>query len=194
MTAVAENPGLLRTAGRFFVDPRSSVQALIAARPSEGLLLFLAMFSAFLIFLRKSGSMLLETDVDEQTLRLFSEQLVASLFFVPIGMYLFAAIGTMLARVCGGTGTWYDGRIAFFWASAIAAPIMLITANLIIVAPGMEPILATLIAQIGFFFFPWAIAQCFSAAFGFTRTWLVLIVTCSPAIILFALYVITVLA
>jgi hypothetical protein len=43
---------------------------------------------------------------------------------VPI-LYVFAALGHLVARLMGGSGTFYDGRLALFWALACATPGML---------------------------------------------------------------------
>ena len=43
---------------------------------------------------------------------------------VPV-LYALAALGHLVARLMGGTGTFYDGRLALFWALACATPGML---------------------------------------------------------------------
>ena len=59
--------------------------------------------------------------------------LYPSLFGVALGMlglipvlYLLAALGHLVARLMGGTGGYYDGRLALFWALTCITPAMLL--------------------------------------------------------------------
>jgi hypothetical protein len=59
--------------------------------------------------------------------------LLARLFAAALGMlaliplfYLLAALGHLVARLMGGTGSFYDGRLALFWALTCTTPAMLI--------------------------------------------------------------------
>ena len=118
---------------------------------------------------------------------------VSFAFFVPLAYYLVAATGTLAAKACGGTGSWYEGRVAFFWAAFISAPVTLITGILPLLAPTLPDSILIAIGQVGVFFFAWAVAQAFAEAFSFTRTWLVLIAVCSPAVLLFVIYIASIL-
>lgn len=55
--------------------------------------------------------------------RLFGAAL-GLLALVPF-FYLLAALGHLVARLMGGTGGFYDGRLALFWALACSTPGML---------------------------------------------------------------------
>ena len=44
---------------------------------------------------------------------------------VPI-LYSLAALGHLVARLMGGTGSFYDGRLALFWALICTTPAMLV--------------------------------------------------------------------
>jgi len=55
--------------------------------------------------------------------RLFGAAL-GLLALVPF-FYLLAALGHLVARLMGGTGGYYEGRLALFWALACATPGML---------------------------------------------------------------------
>lgn len=191
MTSDVQSGGILSSAGRFFVNPRASVRAVLDSKPSEGRILAFGMFAALVLFLRQMANILIRPDLLADRTELVMQNFVSFLFFVPLAYYLVAALGSGVAKLCKGDGSWYDGRVAFFWAAFISAPIMLITGVLPSLAPDLPQPVLIAIGQIGVFFFAWAIAQAFSEAFAFTRTWLVLIVVCSPAIVTFALYVFT---
>lgn len=50
---------------------------------------------------------------------------LGALALVPV-FYLLAALGHLVARLMGGTGGWYDGRLALFWALACTTPAVLL--------------------------------------------------------------------
>lgn len=56
--------------------------------------------------------------------RLFAAAL-GMLVLIPV-FYLLAALGHLVARLMGGTGGYYDGRLALFWALTATTPAMLI--------------------------------------------------------------------
>lgn len=191
MTADAQTSSVLVSAARFFVNPRGSVRAVLNSKPSEGRILAFGMFAALVLFARQMASILMRPELLADQTELVMQNLVSFLFFVPLAYYLVAAIGTAIARLCRGAGSWYEGRVAFFWAAFISAPVMLITGILPAFVPTMPHPVLIAVGQIGVFFFAWAIAQAFSEAFSFTRTWLVLIFVCSPAILIFVIYITT---
>lgn len=47
------------------------------------------------------------------------------LVLIPV-FYLLAALGHLVARLMGGQGGYYDGRLALFWALACTTPAMLL--------------------------------------------------------------------
>ncbi|MEM7210371.1 MAG: YIP1 family protein [Pseudomonadota bacterium] len=190
MSEAIRNTSMLGAAARFFVSPRASVRAVLDSRPSEGRILALGMFAGLVLFARQMADILSQPELLQDQTELVMQSLVSFLFFVPLAYYGVAALGTAIARLFGGTGKWYEGRVAFFWAAFISAPVMLLTGILPLVVPGLPAPFLILVGQIGVFFFAWAIAQAFAEAFSFTRTWLVLIVVCSPAIVTFVYYLV----
>lgn len=46
----------------------------------------------------------------------------AWLMIWPIGFYGIAALSRLIARVFGGTGTWYTARLALFWSLLASTP------------------------------------------------------------------------
>ncbi|MEL6169468.1 MAG: YIP1 family protein [Pseudomonadota bacterium] len=65
--------------------------------------------------------------------------LMAWLFIVPLALYLIAALSRLVARMMGGRGTWYQARIALFWALLAAGPLWLFYGLLYGLA-GLQPV------------------------------------------------------
>ncbi|MEL7153897.1 MAG: YIP1 family protein [Pseudomonadota bacterium] len=191
MSATTQPTGVLAAFARVFVDPRASVRAVLDSRPSEGRILAFGMFAALVLFSRQMATILMRPDLLANQTELVMQNLVSFLFFVPLAYYLMAVLGTALSKLFRGTGSWYEGRVAFFWAAFISAPVLLVTGILPMIATGLPHVVYVAIGQVGVFFFAWALAQTFAEAFSFTRTWLVLVVVCSPAIMIFVAYVLS---
>lgn len=52
--------------------------------------------------------------------------LLASVFLLPLAMYLLAALSHVIARAVGGRGGWFGARLALFWALFATSPLMLL--------------------------------------------------------------------
>ncbi|MEM9062061.1 MAG: YIP1 family protein [Pseudomonadota bacterium] len=180
--------GLLVAAARFFISPRQSVEAVIARRPSEGTLLAIAMFVSLLLLIRQSLAVSASDAFVENRVEVLTGHIVSALFFVPLGLYIFASFGTMIARLFRGDGSWYEGRVALFWSSFIAAPVLTAIAVLEFLVPNIGHTLMVLLDSAAFILILWTVAQAFAGAFAFTRPWLVFIVTCSPALLAYVSY------
>jgi len=48
--------------------------------------------------------------------------LLGWIFLAPLGLYLFAALSHVFARIFGGQGSWYSARVALFWSLLAATP------------------------------------------------------------------------
>ncbi|MEL6998787.1 MAG: YIP1 family protein [Pseudomonadota bacterium] len=180
--------GLLAAAIRFFVSPRQSIETVLAARPSEGTLLAIAMFVSVLLLIRQSMSVFGDDAFADNRIEVFTGHVVSTLFFVPLGLYIFAALGTLIARLFRGAGSWYEGRVALFWSCFIAAPVLTLVALLKFLAPEAAGLGFVLLDSAAFIFILWAVAQTFAGAFQFTRSWLVFAVVCSPAFLAYVVY------
>ena len=165
------------------------MRAVLDSKPSEGRILAFGMFAALIVFIRKTTPIFQAEDVSDAQLIAFIEHLVASLFFLPLGFYLAAVLATLIAKAFRGTGSWYEGRVAFFWALFLSS-VVLVLAHLSFQLLGAYLPFAVLIMIwcAAMVFCPWALAQCFAEAFNFSRTWLVFVVTCSPMIVLYISY------
>lgn len=184
MAEQTRHPGLILGVARFYHDPRGSARGMINSDPGEARLLAYAMIAVALLLTGRLITVMANAGPDDDVPGLLTGQVVSMLFFVPLAYYGLAAIGTSLARLCGGQGGWRDGRAAFFWAALVSAPVILLTVLGNLIATGLPDIVGTVIRQFGAIFFAWAVARCFAEIFGFTRPWLVFIVVCSPAFLL----------
>ncbi|MBA3908761.1 MAG: YIP1 family protein [Rhodobacter sp.] len=79
---------------------------------------------------------------------------LAVLATIPL-WYLLAGLSRLVARLMGGTGTWYAARIALFWALATVSPLMLLQGLVAgIIGPGPALGLVTTVAG-GAFLWLW---------------------------------------
>ena len=158
-------------------DLRGSVRALAGQSPSEGFLLFLAMLSGVFWFLSEVAVILTTPpNVVVQEGEIYSRigaEFAGAVLFRTLGLYLVAMAGWGIARLFGGTGSAKDSRIALFWASLVAGPVMLAaTLGQIVLAPPVtEQWVALMIGQIGVVAFIWATAETFSEMHGFRKSW-----------------------
>lgn len=179
-------PGLFGAFLRFYRDPRGSVRAVLEANPAEAKLLVILMLAMALIFCARIVQIHVQFQNPDDRLELIMQQMVSQLLFLPLFYYGLAALVTAVSRLCGGVGGWKNGRVAVFWSTLVAAPVVLMSLLLPLVTTAWPmAILPVVIAQLGSVFLAWALAQSIAAAFEFTRTWLVFACVCLPAAVLF---------
>lgn len=175
------HPGLILGIARFYYDPRGSIRGVLDSRPSEARLLAYLMIAASFALAGRLVELkaFAEGDIIPRVL----ENTVSMLFFLPLFMYLFAVVGTLIARAFAGDGRWYEGRCALFWGFLVSAPIVLMS-NLGAMALADAPRALTIaVSEVGSVFTAFALAHCFAEAYGFKRTWLVLLVIVAPVVI-----------
>ena len=163
-TTARPHPGLVLGVARFYYDGRGSIRGVLNSHPTEARLLAYAMISSAILLIGRVLQ-LLALKVPDITARIL-EQTVSLIFFLPLLYYGLAMLGTAIARMFGGQGSWTDGRTAFFWGALVSAPI-LVFANLGSILAAGVPGLDLAIGQIGAIFLAWALAVCFAEAFGF---------------------------
>jgi hypothetical protein len=174
LTEAVRHPGLILGVARFFHDPRASMRGVLQSGPSEGRLLAYALLAAGLLLAGRIATLSIVAQAPAaDLLPQVAAQTASMLFFVPLVYYGLAALGTGLARACGGRGGWRDGRAAFFWAALVSAPVVVLSGLVALALDGAPGVLVAGVAQIGPVFFAWALAQCFAEAFGFRRGWAV---------------------
>ena len=186
MAEVRPMPGLMSAFARFYVDPRGSMRRLLDRKPSEATLLIIMVTGILIVMAGRVVQIQLLYANAEDRADILQSMIYSMLFLMPLFYYAFAAIGSAIARACGGQGGWRDGRAAFFWAVLVAAPVQVLSAVLPLFLAGVPPEVSTVTAQIGGVFFAWALAQCFAEAFGFARTWLVFVLVCMPFMLIWA--------
>lgn len=170
----APRPGMILGIGRFYHDPRGSVRAVKDGHPEESTLLAYLMIGLAIILVGRLIQLAQLNPVgSEAFLPQAGAAVFGQIFVAPLFCYGLAALGTGFARLFRGAGGWREGRLAFFWAILVSSPVVVLSDIASRPAATVDPVLGTLIGQVGPVFFAWALAQCFAGAFGFTRTWAV---------------------
>jgi len=124
--------------------------------PREDRALAVLMAACFLMFIAQWPA-LSRTAFEDSTIdlrHLIGAALFGWLFVMPIVMYLFGAVGHLLARLLGGRGSWYSARFVLFWALLASTPLWLLN-GLIAGMIGPSPALTatSLLASAAFFWF-----------------------------------------
>lgn len=125
MTAAAPlSNALTDRALRTWVAPRAAVLDEIASG-SEGRLVFYAMAGSVLYTIAAVAAQALHPvpAIAERWEAWLITQVVAGVFFRPLALYAVAGLIGLLCRVAGGTGSYYDTRVAMFWTAFVAAPL-----------------------------------------------------------------------
>jgi hypothetical protein len=161
-----------------WADLRGSMRAELDREPSEGRLLFFAMFAGLIWFLGQAAVLaygpLAPTLTDDEFTGRVAWEFITSALFVPLFYYVLAAIGGALARAMGGVGSWRDSRAALFWAALVAAPAMLAAKLLALLLDGLPGPVAGSVEMLGEAAFAWTTVHCFAEAHGFASAWKVL--------------------
>ncbi len=172
MTGAVRHPGLILGMARFFHDPRGSMRGVLESRPSEGRLLAYAFLAAGILLAGRIATLTIAAGASAvDLLPIVAAQVASLLFFVPLVYYGLAALGTVLAKAARGTGSWRDGRAAFFWAALVSAPVVVLSSLAALALAAGPEALTVAVVQVGPVFFAWALAQCFAETFGFARGW-----------------------
>jgi hypothetical protein len=179
----SSHPGAILGVARFYHDPRGSMRAMLESGPREARLLAYAMIAVVLLLAERILSLMAAAGPGTDLTARVTEQAVSLLFFLPLAYCMLAALGTMIARAFGGTGSWFQGRAAFFWAALVSAPIMLVSGVAAIAAAGIGGWAPDILRQLGAIFFAWALAHCYAEAFGFRSALKVLVVIALIALV-----------
>ncbi|MEO1328056.1 MAG: hypothetical protein AAFW46_00175 [Pseudomonadota bacterium] len=128
--------GLIDRLAAGYRDPAASMRSLLAARPSEGVLLSLLLLGAFMgvvgacleIFGAAAavGAQAAGPEAGERFRAQIGTVFVARMLLFPIALYLGAAVLSLLARAGGGSGGAYESRAAMIWAAVLVAPLGLL--------------------------------------------------------------------
>lgn len=135
MSGAAAPQGLFERLLGAYVDLRGSVRSLLRARPSEPTLLSFIMLAAFLSLASATVELSIESAAQAQTdpqaaseafRSAFASQVYGAVLMFPLGLYLMSVVVTALARAAGGSGGFYEGRLALAWAALVGAPVVLL--------------------------------------------------------------------
>jgi len=163
-----------------WADLRGSMRVELDGGPSEGRLLFFAMFAGLIWFIGQFAVLaygpLAPTLSEDEFRGQVAWEFVTSVLFVPLFYYVLAAIGGALARAMGGAGSWKDSRAALFWAALVAAPAVLASKLLALFLAGLPGPVVGSAEMLGEVAFAWTIAHCVAEAHGFESAWKVIAV------------------
>jgi hypothetical protein len=168
-----------------WADLRGSMRVELDRAPSEGRLLFYAMFAGLFRFAGAAmaltyGPLALVTPADVFRGKIAAAFIVIFLF-LPLVYYAVAAIGGALARSMGGSGGWYNSRAALFWAALVAAPVILASKLLALILAGLPGLVTGSVEMLGEVAFAWTTAHCFAEAHDFDSAWRVFAVVAALA-------------
>ena len=114
---------------RTYRAPREVVRRRAGGAPSEARALVVLLAGCFLMFVAQWPSLsraAFEAPEVPIEARL-GGALVGWMFMMPLVFYILAALSHLLARIVGGSGSWYGARMALFWSLLAAAPLWLLT-------------------------------------------------------------------
>ena len=166
---------MLKLAVQFWVNPRASMRGVLDRQPGESLLAALIFLAVMILLAGRFWIIALTPTVelgsidDDARLQHMAANTTAA-FLLVLVFYGFAAIGTLLCRLFRGTGGFWHGRVAFFWAALMSAP-LLVASNVAPLLIQMSAPGAALAGQFGPVLFAWALSQSYAEAFGFPRAW-----------------------
>ncbi len=154
-------------------DFRGAMASQLAAPKAESRALSYVYVASLIGFIASLPEVARQAETDELPLTaLVIGRLFSALFFAPLFLYGVAALSHLVAKRLGGQGSYYDARLALFWALLVAAPLLLAVAILqAVLAAGPAYGAGSVLSLIGFAGFLWIWAACLSEAEGFVRSW-----------------------
>lgn len=138
-------------------SPGKTFRRQLAGGRREDRALFYLMLACGLIFVAQIPRLAREANHEAAAPMeaLMAGALLGWLVLAPLGLYLLAALSHMIARMMGGSGSWYSARLALFWSLLAAAPLWLLY-GLAAGFAGSGPALAIVgIAALAGFLFIW---------------------------------------
>lgn len=137
-------------------DPAPVLRRRTAGGPREDRALAILMAACLLIFVSQWPRLAREAYFDPGIpfeARL-GAALLAWLFIVPLVLYLLGALSHRALRLLGARGSWYDARLALFWALLAAAPLWLLNGLVAgFIGPSLQLTLVGAVALAAFLWF-----------------------------------------
>ncbi|KAF0675039.1 YIP1 family protein [Profundibacterium mesophilum] len=126
---------------RSYVRPAEVLRRRMAGS-GEDRALVTVMLACGLIFVAQWPRLSREAFLSGQEMEmLVGGALLGWLFLAPLALYAIAAISHLAARLMGGAGSFFEARMALFWALLAAAPLWLLwglVAGLVGPGPGLD--------------------------------------------------------
>ena len=109
---------------------RAAMARELAARPPESRLFAYLMVGCVVLLVARLPALATAARgmSEEQVAGLAAANLAGALIFAPLLFYAAAALMRLILRAFGGTGGWYETRLAVFWSLVAAAPALLLGA------------------------------------------------------------------
>lgn len=111
-----------------YAGMRRETLDLYQTRPSEGVILSFLMIAGLAVFAGGVVELLLTGGPDgrAQLVGQAGPLLIGAFVLLPLGAYLLSVIMTPILRGFGGSGGFYETRLALGWSAAVAFPLILI--------------------------------------------------------------------
>ena len=122
-----------------YFDLKASFLDQLEKCTSEARLLAYAFLISFVLFLERLPNKVTDRSFFSSTELLFDYigiDLFASIFFGPIFLYSLSALTHLGSLPFKGEASFFEARVAFFWAMIVAAPVLLLGAVLQGLVPG----------------------------------------------------------
>ncbi len=113
----------------FWRHPRVTLRAKLTEGPREDRALAVLMGACALIFLAQWPAMARAAQLDPSVPldARIGGALLAAIFLLPLLAYALAGASHLVARACGGHGSFFGARLALFWALMAAVPLFLLS-------------------------------------------------------------------
>jgi Yip1-like protein len=123
-----------------WTDMRAATRRLITENPPEARLLFYVLLSDLVFFLSWTMKTIVSPATGAANLipMEIGVWLVAALMLRTASMYVLASVVALVARLCGGQGSWKETRAAVFYGAFISSPFGLLAAMLTVLLVSFE--------------------------------------------------------
>ncbi len=126
---------------RTYRSPRSVLRNRVTGGPREDRALAVLVAGCFVMFIAQ-WRYLARLAYEDPTIPLqarLGAALLGWLFLAPLAFYGLSAIAHLLARLMGGQASWFEARMALFWALFASTPLWLLNGLVLgFLGPGTE--------------------------------------------------------
>lgn len=165
-------------------DLPGSMRTRLAARPRDAELLVWALIAALIGFvaglpetLRQAQGM----ESDDAATGVVATRLFAAIFLTPLFLLVTGSLSHIIARLFGGTGTGWSGRVALIWAVLVSVPLVLLNGAATAFLPPALVSALSILTLIGFL---WIWANCLTVAENFSNRLKVFTVMAVPPLLI----------